>query len=208
MRKLSKTLIISFIATLLLIGCSNDELNTEINKKMKNEDQIKTNMDETFTDFEFLNQDEEKVSLESLKGEYWVSDLIFTNCTTVCIPMTSNMKRLQDEMVAENLNHIQLISFSVDPDFDTPEVLRDYAQQYDADLDNWSFLTGYEFEEMKEISIKTFRSMLQEPAPGEDQVTHGTRFFLVNPKGDVIKNYDGMNGNVVEEVIEDLKKLQ
>ena len=49
--------------------------------------------------------------------------------------------------------------------------------------------------------------MLQEPLPGDDQVTHGTRFFLINPQGEVIKNYDGMNGKVVDEIINDLKKL-
>lgn len=207
MNKFSRIILLITLSTLFLAACSNNNVNSEIEEKMKNEDKIESNMDETVTDFEFINQDEEAVSLDDLKSEYWIADLVFTNCTTVCIPMTSNMKALQDEMIEEDLTNIELISFSVDPDYDTPEVLRDYAQEYNVSLDNWSFLTGYEFDDIKEISIKTFRSMLQEPQPGDDQVTHGTRFFLVNPEGVVIKNYDGLNGRVTDEVIDDLKKL-
>ncbi|HLR60073.1 MAG TPA: SCO family protein [Pseudogracilibacillus sp.] len=207
MSKFIKIVLLITLSTFILAACSNDDVDSEIKDKMKNEDKIESNMDETVTDFEFINQDEETVSLDDLKGEYWIADLVFTNCTTVCIPMTSNMKVLQDEMIEEDLTNIELISFSVDPDYDTPEVFRDYAEEYDVSLDNWSFLTGYEFDEIKEISIKTFRSMLQEPQPGDDQITHGTRFFLINPEGVVIKSYDGVNGRVAEEIIEDLKKL-
>ena len=206
MNKLLKVIVLITISTLFLAACG-DGTNSEVEEKMKNEDKIESNMDETMSDFEFINQDEETVSLDNLKGEYWVADFVFTNCTTVCIPMTSNMKILQDEMIEEDLTNIELISFTVDPDYDTPEVLSDYAKEYDANLDNWSFLTGYEFDDIKEISIKSFRSMLQEPQPGDDQVTHGTRFFLINPKGEVIKSYDGVNRRVADEIIADLKKL-
>lgn len=207
MNKFIKIVLLITLSTFILAACNTDNVDSDIKEKMKNEDKIESNMDETVTDFEFINQDEETVSLDDLKGEYWIADLVFTNCTTVCIPMTSNMKVLQDEMIEEDLTNIELISFSVDPDYDTPEVFRDYAEEYNVSLDNWSFLTGYEFDEIKEISIKTFRSMLQEPQPGDDQITHGTRFFLINPEGVVIKSYDGINGRVAEEIIEDLKKL-
>src|SRR5690625_6424629 len=123
---------------------------------MKNEDKIESNMDETMSDFEFINQDEETVSLDDLKGEYWVADFVFTNCTTVCIPMTSNMKILQDEMIEEDLTNIELISFTVDPDYDTTEVLSYYAKEYDANLDNWAFLTDYEYEDIKKNTIEIF----------------------------------------------------
>lgn len=207
MSKYAKIIIFIALSTLLLAACGSNEFSSEVNEKMKNEKKIETNMDEEVSELEFINQDEEKGTTNDFNGEYWIADLVFTNCTTVCIPMTSNMKKLQDEMIEEDLTDIELVSFTVDPDYDTPEVLSDYAEDYGADLDNWSFVTGYEFDEIKELSIKTFRSMLQEPLPGDDQVTHGTRFFLINPKGEVIKNYDGMNGNVVDEIIKDLKKL-
>lgn len=207
MNKFLKGILFLTLSVLFLAACGSNEANSEVEKKMKNEKKIESNMDETVSDFEFINQDEETVSLDDLSGEYWIADLVFTNCTTVCIPMTGNMKRLQDEMIEEDLTNIELISFTVDPEYDTPEVLSNYANEYGVNFDNWSFLTGYEFDDIKELSIKTFRSMLQEAPPGEDQITHGTRFFLVNPKGDLIKSYDGINRRVVEEIIGDLKKL-
>lgn len=202
-----KLILVFIFSSFFLVACGDSDLDSSVKEKMKNESKIETNMDEKVSDFEFINQDEEAGNTTDFEGEYWIADLIFTNCTTVCIPMTSNMKKLQDEMIEADLTNIELVSFSVDPDFDTTDVLTEYADDYEANLDNWSFVTGYEFDEIKELSIKSFRSMLQEPLPGDDQVTHGTRFFLINPKGEVIKNYDGMNGNVVDEIMSDLKKL-
>lgn len=167
---------------------------------------IETTMSEKVADFEFTTQDNETLSLDDLQGTYWVADFVFTNCTTVCLPMTSNMSYLQDMINEENLD-VQLVSFSVDPDYDTPEVLKEYAEEYDADLDNWTFLTGYDFQTIKELSIKSFKNMVQEPPEGSDQVTHGTSFFLVDPEGKVIKNYNGTQKNSMDDILEDLKAI-
>ena len=121
--------------------------------------------------------------------------------------MTSNMASLQEKITDENLENVQLVSFSVDPDYDSPEVLKEYAEQYDADLSTWSFLTGYDFDTIKELSIKSFRNLVQEPEPGSDQVMHGTRFFLVDPDGKIIKNYDGVKADEMDSIVEDLKVL-
>lgn len=183
---------------IILIGCAL--LMASCNEE------IDTNMSEEVDDFSFTTQDEETLTLDDLKGEWWIADFIFTNCTTVCLPMTRNMKALQDDINEENLD-VQLVSFSVDPDYDTPEVLREYAEEYDADLDNWTFLTGYDFDTIKEFSIKSFRSMVKEPQPGDDQVTHGTSFFLVNPEGKIIKQYDGTQSDELEQILDDLKTV-
>lgn len=182
-----KIMMLTFI--LFLVACGED---------------IETNMSENVADFDFTTQDNETLSLDDLEGEWWVADFVFTNCTSVCLPMTSNMSVLQDKMKDEELD-AQLVSFSVDPDYDTPEVLQKYADEYDADLGNWTFLTGYDFQTIKELSIKSFKSMLQEAAPGDDQVTHGTSFFLVNPEGKVIKKYDGVDQKAMDDIVEDLK---
>jgi protein SCO1/2 len=166
--------------------------------------EIETNMSQNVEPFEFTTQSNDTLSNEDLKGQWWVADFVFTNCTTVCLPMTSNMSVLQSKMQDEDID-AQIVSFSVDPDRDTPEVLTDYAEEYGADLDNWNFLTGYDFDTIKELSIKSFKSMLAEAPPEEDQVTHGTGFYLVNPDGKIIKKYDGVDRKVMDEIIEDLK---
>lgn len=189
-----KVLGLFIVLSLILAACGGEK--------------IETNMSEDVIDFEFTTQDNEKLSLDDLKGKYWIADFVFTNCTTVCLPMTTNMSELQDMMEEEGLNeHVELVSFSVDPDRDTPEALKDYAESYDADLKNWTFLTGYDFETIKELSIKSFKSLLAAPPEGDDQVTHGTRFYLVNPEGEVIKNYNGVESASLHTLMDDLKKL-
>lgn len=167
---------------------------------------IETNMSGSVPDFEYTTQDNEPFGLKDLEGEWWIADLIFTNCTTICIPMTTNMVNLQKKLKEEDLD-VQLVSYSVDPDYDTPEVLAEYAENYGADLGNWNFLTGYDFQTIKELSTKTFKSSLHEAQPGDDQVTHGTRFFLIDPEGEVLKFYDGTKSDEIENIIDDLKTL-
>lgn len=185
-----RVIMISFV--LFLVACG--------------EEAIESNMSESIPDFNYTTQDNESFGLDDLKGKWWIADLIFTNCTTVCIPMTTNMVSLQNELKANDLD-VELVSFSVDPDYDTPEVLTEYAEDYGADLSNWNFLTGYDFDEIKELSIKTFRSMLQEPGPDSDQVTHGTKFFLIDPNGKLIKHYDGAQADSIGNIIQDLKNI-
>lgn len=168
---------------------------------------IETNMSEDLLDFKFTTQENETLALEDLKGSYWIADMIFTNCTTICLPMTANMKSLQDSMAEEGIDNVELVSFSVDPEYDSPEVLKAYGESYEADFSNWTFLTGYDFDTIKEISIKSFKSMLAEPPEGTDQVTHGTKFYLINPEGKVIKFYDGVQSSNMQSIINDLKKV-
>jgi len=115
------------------------------------------------------------------------------------------MVTLQEMMKEENLN-AQLVSFSVDPEVDTPEVLTNYAAGYGADLSNWTFLTGYDFETIKELSIESFYADLRQE-PDSDQVTHVVRFYLVNPEGQVIKSYFGTDLGDIESIVDDLKKV-
>lgn len=167
---------------------------------------IETNMKETVADFSFTNQDEETISRDDLTGEWWIADFVFTNCETVCIPMTSNMVGLQKKLEEEDIP-MQIISFSVDPDYDSPDVLKEYADEYDANLDNWDFLTGYDFETIRKLSIKSFRAPLKEPAYGSDQVTHDVRFFLVDPEGNIVKGYKGIEKKTIDTLLDDIITL-
>lgn len=188
-----KRLLLVLALSLFLVGCG---------------EVIETNMNEDIPEFEFTTQENETLKLDDLKGKYWVADMIFTNCTTVCLPMTANMKTLQEKMADEGIDDdVELVSFTVDPDYDTPEILKEYGENYDVDFSNWTFLTGYDFETIKEISIKSFKSILAEAPEGTDQVTHGIRFYLINPDGKVIKNYDGTDAANMDTIMNDLKKV-
>lgn len=198
------------ILAALLAACgeeSEDENNSGQAEEMDDEYGIDANIDTEVESFSFTDQNDETFDLEDLEGKWWVADLVFTNCTTVCLPMTTNMSSLQDKLSDEDIE-ADLVSFSVDPDNDTPDVLKEYAEEYDADESNWHFLTGYDFETIEDISVDTFQMGLAPPPEGEDQVTHGTRFFIIDPEGQVIKSYDGQKSDNMDEIVEDLKAAQ
>lgn len=157
-------------------------------------------------DFSAINQENKKVDLADLEGEVWIADFIFTNCATVCPPMTFNKAELQQALKDENVGNVRLVSFSVDPEFDTPEVLMEYAANFDADLSNWDFLTGYNQEDVVELAQSSFKAVVV-PDPNSGQVTHGTSFYLVNQDGVVVKNYSGFSDVPYEQIVEDVKLL-
>lgn len=181
-----------FILMFFLMACSS---------------QIKTNMPKEIQDFEFITQNEATLSLEELQGKWWIAYFMYTNCTLVCPNMTANMVKFQEMLRDEDLD-VRIVSFSVDPDYDTPKVLREYAEEYGANLSNWDFLTGYDFETIKDLSIHSFNTMLQEGSSENENklITHSTDFFLINPRGEIVKTYDGTGPQQIEEIIEDLKK--
>ncbi|MBM7552948.1 SCO family protein [Thalassobacillus pellis] len=191
MKQLLKIATFSFVL-LLLSACGQE---------------IEGNMSRDVAKFTATNQHGEKVSLSDYKGKYWVANFIFTSCDTVCPSMTGNMARLQKMIKDEGIKDVQLVSFSVDPETDTPEKLKSFADKYNPDYKMWDFLTGYKFSEIRELSIKSFASLLED-IPDSDQMTHGTSFFLVTPEGKVIKSYKGIKASEMEVILEDLKKTQ
>lgn len=155
-------------------------------------------------DFNFTNQDNEEMGLADLKGEVWLADFIFTNCTTVCLPMTANMVDLQNQFKEQGLD-VQIVSFSVDPTVDSPEILKSYAENYGADFASWNLLTGYSPEKIDAFATENFKTIARKPE-NDDQVLHGTSFFLVDKNGVIMKDYNGVNPPV-EEIIADAEIL-
>jgi protein SCO1/2 len=123
------------------------------------------------------------------------------------MPMTANMKKLQQLAEEEGIENIEFVSFSVDPKVDTPEVLKDYGSQYSADFSNWHFLTGYKQEEIEKYAMDNFKTIVKKPQTG-DQVIHGTDFYLVDQEGNVMKYYTGLAEIPLDEIIRDIKALQ
>lgn len=178
-----------FALSLFLAGCGQ---------------QLEDSVSWEIEDFTFTNQNNEDVSLSDLEGEVWLADFVFTNCTTVCLPMMANMTALQDELKQEGLD-VRIVSFSVDPTIDTPEVLKSYAENYGADLSGWDLLTGYSPEKIDEFAMENFRTLARKPE-NEDQVMHGTSFYLIDREGVVRKYYNGINPPA-DEILNDIEIL-
>ena len=176
-----------FIVFLVLTACNNEATIPD-----------KTNW--PLEDFSHTNQNGEDFSLTNdVKGEVTVVNMIFTNCSTVCSPMTANMARLQRMATEQELN-IKFLSFSVDPEIDDPATLKEFGDMFDADYSNWNFITGYSQKYIEEYAMKNFKAIVAKPK-NDPEVIHGTRMYLVNEEGVVVKNYDGLDVPY-EEILE------
>ena len=159
------------------------------------------------SDFDYNNQRGEKISLEDLKGTVWLSTFIFTNCETVCPPMTYNMSDIQRMLSEKGIEDYKIVAFSVDPEVDTPEKLQEYIGNYDViDESKWELLTGYTQDHISEFAADSFKTLVRND-PNSNQVIHGTSFFLVDQEGVIVKNYSGNVDVPKEEIVIDVETL-
>ena len=151
-------------------------------------------------DFALTDQRGAPFALSDLHNKVWVADFIFTSCPTICPPMTIQMASLQDEFSAEE---VHFVSFSVDPERDTPEVLLRYANDYGADGSRWAFLTGQR-DTIYQLAHEGFNL-----AAGHrgSEILHSTRFVLVDQNQQVRGYYDSRNPGSLHQLRKDIKKL-
>ncbi|WP_100404894.1 SCO family protein [Bacillus solitudinis] len=192
-------IIITLFTVVLLAGCG--WIYEAGNSKSEAFDISKADM--VVPEFQFINQDNEPFGTAQLAGEYWLATMIFTNCPSVCPTMIPNMRNLQHSMIEEDVD-LQFVTFTIDPERDTPDLLKAYGTNIGADFDSWNFLTGYTSDEIATFAMDAFKSPVQY-VEEDDDFLHSTSFFLVNPEGKVIRKYDGLKSNQ-EEFIKDLKQ--
>ncbi len=151
-------------------------------------------------DFSLTNQQGEPLGLSDMAGKIWVADFIFTNCPTICPAMTQEMARLQSEFVADP---VYFVSFSVDPERDTPRVLSRYAAAYGADDRRWHFLTG---DKAKIYQLAEQGFSLAAGHKGSE-ILHSPRFVLVKADGNIHDFYDSRSGPAMLRLRRDVKAL-
>lgn len=135
-----------------------------------------------------------------LAGSVWVANFIFTNCMGPCPRMTGQMRQVQNAV--SDFKDVRLVSFTVDPARDTPQVLADYARRNKADTAQWSFLTGPQ-ETLHQLKRNAF---LLGDVSG--QLEHSTRFALVDRRGRIRAFYDTTEPGAVKRVIRDVERLR
>ena len=155
--------------------------------------------------FTYTNQEGKSFGTDDLKGKVWVSNMIFTSCETVCPPMTANMAKLQSKAAEKNLD-VDFVSFSIDPEVDSPEVLKTYSEKFNADLSSWHFLTGYSQSDIKSFASENFKTIVKKPE-NNSQVIHGTKFYLIDQKGKIVKEYSGVSNVPFDDILSDIEKL-
>ncbi len=164
----------------------------------------------TISSMDLVDQEGEPVNLQTFRGQPWFANIIFTRCPGPCARMTQKMRQLQEALPAE-ASEVQLVSLTTDPDFDTPEVLSQYARKFQADIRSWKFLTGTK-EEIVRVSTQEWLLVMLEKGEAErespnDIFLHSTLTVLMDGLGRIRGTYEILEEGQLEEALDDLQRL-
>lgn len=154
--------------------------------------------------FELLDQEGRPFGTKDLEGRVWVASFIFTRCATICPRITARMAKVQDR-TRQLAPVFHLVSFSVDPEHDTPARLAEYARAHRASPRLWTFLTGPE-QAVKDAvvgGLKVSMGKEQGQGGGFEGIFHGSHLVLVDARGRVRGYYDPEDPDAVDRVVRD-----
>lgn len=167
----------------------------------------------TIADFSFKNQNNEIITQNHYEDVIYVADFFFTTCPTICPIMTDNMVWLQEQI--KEMPDVKLLSFSVTPDIDTPEVLRAYADEKGVIDSKWNLLTG-DKKEIYYLARQSFLAVKTTTVGELYDMVHTENFILVDKNKRIRGFYDGTNldeekdddTQTVMQLLKDIKWLR
>ena len=170
-------------------------------------------LNHTLADFSFKNQNNEIITQNHYEDVIYVADFFFTTCPTICPIMTDNMVWLQDQI--KDMPDVKLLSFSVTPDIDTPEVLRAYADEKGVIDSKWNLLTG-DKKEIYYLARQSFLAVKTTTVGELYDMVHTENFILVDKNKRIRGFYDGTNldeekdddTQTVMQLLKDIKWLR
>jgi protein SCO1/2 len=157
----------------------------------------------TVPSFQLTNQDGQPFGSTQLAGKIWIADFIFTSCPGPCPMVSSRMSELQKPLEKTD---VHLVSFTVDPEKDTPDVLRGYAEKLNAQPLRWDFLTGSKAT-IYDLSKSGFRLAVSDGSEEAGVPVHSTRMVLVDRHGEIRGYYEATAADAVTKLIADTNHL-
>ena len=164
--------------------------------------------------FEFVNQHNDTITERDYKGKVYLVEFFFTTCPTICPVMNKNMVKIQNEF--KNEEDFAIASFTINPQHDTPEVLKAYADEYGVKNPNWHMLTG-NIEKIYKLANKGYNLYAGQNANAEGGFEHSGMFALIDKSGNIrsrkdangnpIVYYDGIEDEGISMLKEDIAKL-
>jgi len=156
-------------------------------------------------DFSLTNQNGEKITQKNYENKIYIADFFFTTCPTICPIMTDNMTYLQEKLL-KNKN-ILLASFSVTPDIDNVEVLKDYALEKGVLSYKWNLLTGNK-KMIYDLARKSYLVAKNDGDGGKYDMIHTENFVLIDKEKRIRGFYDGTNKEEMEKLLNDVEILK
>ena len=159
----------------------------------------------TIADFSFLDQDSSVVTNETYKDKIYVADFFFTSCRTICPIMKTQMLRVYDSV--QNDPDVLLLSHTIDPEFDTVGLLRDFANRLNVKSSKWHFVTG-DKEAIYKIAQTSYFSTALEDKTEPDGFIHSGAFLLIDKDRRIRGKYDGTKEEDVNRLLADIQRLK
>lgn len=195
-KKLLKNSVGLLICLILVSGCTKKDSNSELSQNKPTIDLPKIKELPSFTGTNFNGS---QFKSESLKGKIWLASFMFTSCGDICPRLNSQLSALYGEFKDES--KLNFVSISVDPENDTEDVLKKYAERYGAKPEKWAFLR-MSIDTVKNLSLEGFRiASLNAP------LDHSKRIVLVDSEGQIRGYYDGLDSQDVDKLRTVLKKM-
>jgi protein SCO1/2 len=152
--------------------------------------------------FSLTDQNAKPASSQDLRGHVWIADFIFTQCASICPLMTQQMAQLQHSIPDSS---VRMVSFSVDPTHDTPEVLKQYAKTRGADESRWFFLTSSKVEYLNAVANGFHMGVI--PAGPDHPLEHAPQFLLIDAQQHVRGIYHANDPDSMQKLVRDAQFL-
>lgn len=156
-------------------------------------------------DFALVEASGVAVTRADLREQVWLASFIFTRCAEFCPAMMRAEAKLQQELPARE--DVKLVTFSVDPEYDTPAKLREYGEMFGADRRRWWFVTG-EKAQIYRLAIEGFRLSTMEADPAAEMpILHSSKLVLVDRRGTIRGYYDTQDEAEMRQLVKDVRRL-
>ncbi len=202
-----KKVILFGVISLLFIACGNEQTQESGRLPYLGENLINDNGDTTYYQipaFGFVDQDSAWVTNSSVENKIYVTDFFFTSCLSICRKMKQQMLKVHE--VYGKDEEVMLLSHTIDPNYDTVEVLKEYADDLDLMSNHWRFLTG-EKDSIYAMGARYFVAANEDPN-SPDGFYHTDVFTLVDKERRVRGVYHGTDSLDVKRLIVDIERLK
>ena len=155
--------------------------------------------------FQFVDQDSVNVTNSTFRGKIYVTDFFFTTCRTICPIMKTQMLRVYE--ATKEMPDVLILSHTIDPEYDTVALLRDFARRLGVESNRWHFVTGAK-DSIYKIAQTSYFATAMEDKTEPDGFIHSGAFLLIDKQGRIRGKYDGTKEDDVNRLIVDIERLR
>jgi protein SCO1 len=198
-----KAICILLLTTALVLSCKKSEPKLPIFGEREFDG--KDTVFHTIAPFSFVDQDSVIVTNATFKDKIYVADFFFTTCRTICPIMKTQMKRVYT--ATANNPDVLILSHTIDPEWDTVELLHNYARMLEVENDRWHFVTGAK-DSIYKIAQTSYFITANEDRSEPDGFIHSGAFLLIDKHQRIRGKYDGTREVDVDRLLKDIERLR